>query len=199
MNFYEDNRNRTALIEAACNKDHKSIRTLLDSGADVNCSTDTGLTSLMFAAYYHEWFPGNFSIKYLLKAGAHVKKINKFGQNVLQISVASNTIFYYKKEDYGDHYGKDVIMLLLAAGESIEEIKVDRISFYRNCDMTLAYRIICWNLNQIQLSLKWACREVIRKKLIQSDLFIRVPILRLPGQLHLYLLHDISVECKNTN
>ena len=169
----------------------------------MNCSTDNGLTSLMFAAYYWEGLPGNFSIKHLLKAGAHVNKINKFGQNALQICVASNTTFCYKKEDYGDHYGKDVIMLLLAAGESIEETKVDKISFYEKYDTTLDVPNYLLGFKQTQLSLKWACRGVIRKKLIQSDshtnLFISVPKLRLPRQLHLYLLHDMSVECKNSN
>ena len=196
------NRDRTALMEAAVEKDHKSIHILIDSGADVNCTTDTGLTALMFAAWCDQWHESTLCVKRLLRSGAHVNKINKFGQNALQISVASNTTFCYKKGDYGKHYGKDVIMLLLAAGESIEGATVDRINYGGYYTYTQNVPKYLQDFHKIKLSLKWACREVIRKRLIQSDshtnLFIKVPKLGLPRLLHLYLLYDMSLECKET-
>ena len=198
VNFHQDNRNRTPLMEAAYRMDHKSVRILIDSGANVNSSTDTGLTALMFAACYNnEWVPGNFCTNYLLNAGAHVNKINSFGQNALQISVAWNTYCYWQ-EYYDNRSGKDAVMLLLAAGESIKGATVDRINFYGHCDRTIDIPAYLLEFRQIKLSLKWACREVIRKKLIQSDphtnLFVRVPKLGLPKPLHLFLLYDIDLS-----
>ena len=196
------NRDGTALMEAAVEKDHKGIHILIDSGADVNCVTDTGLTSLMFAAWCDSWHESTLCVKRLLRSGAHVNKINKFGQNALQISVASNTTFCYKKDDYGDHYGKDVIMLLLAAGECIKGTTVDRINYSGYYNYTQNVPKYLQDFNKIKLSLKWACGEVIRKRLIQCDphtnLFINVPKLGLPKPLHPYLLYNMSVECKET-
>ena len=154
VNFRENNRCRTALMEAAYSRDHKSVHILIDSGADVNCTTDTGLTPLMFAADYNEWVPGNFCIKHLLNAGAHVNKINKFGQNALQISVASNTTFCYRQEDYGNHRGKDIIMLLLAAGESIEGNTVQRINLYGHCDRTIDIPTYLFEFRQVKTILE---------------------------------------------
>ena len=78
------NRDRTALMEAGVEKDHKSIHILIDSGADVNCTTDTGLTALMFTAWCDQWRESTLGVKRLLSSGAHVNKINKFGQNALK-------------------------------------------------------------------------------------------------------------------
>ena len=198
----QDHMKRTALIEAACKKDHTGIQILLDSGADVNHCTDNNLNALMFAAWCDQWRPskGTLCVKILLKGGAHVNKINKFGQNALQISVASNTTFCDKKEDYGDHYGRDVIMLLLAAGESIKGTTVDRLNYDGRYIYTQDVPQYLQDYKKIQLSLKWACREAIRKKLIESyphtNLFIKVPMLGLPKPLQSYLLYDMSVECR---
>ena len=106
----------------------------------------------------------------------------------------------FRCKDYGNHDGKAVIMFLLAAGEKIEGNIVKG-------EDSCGYHSRTWDVPQylqdfkkIKLSLKWACREVIRRKLIQSDphtnLFIRVPKLGLPKILQSYLLYDMSLECK---
>ena len=159
---------RTALMEAAFEKDHKSVQILINSGADVNCVSETGFTLLMWAAC-NQWHPGILCFKRLLREGAHVNKINKFGQNALQISVAWNATFCQKKEDHGDHYGKDVIMLLLAAGVSIEGTTVDRMNLGGHYLFTLDVAQYLQDFKKIKLSLKWACRNVMRKRLIHLD------------------------------
>ena len=101
--------------------------------------------------------------------------------------------------DYVDYHGKDVIMLLLAAGETVEGNSVKRIHFNGySYNYTQDVPQYLQDLKKIQLSLKWVCRDIIRKKLVQSDphtnLFIRIPKLGLPKILQSYLLYDMSVE-----
>ena len=157
----------------------------------------------MFAAWCDNKPSGKLCVKYLLRAGAHVNKINQFGQNALQISAARTSTIYYSRVDYHNHYGKDVCMLLLAAGETIEGNTVKRFIFpeYDYCTEYVPQYL--QDIRKIQLSLKWACREVIRKKLIQLDphtnLFIRAPKLGLPKLLQSYLLYDMSVDCRESN
>ena len=91
-------------------------------------------------------------------------------------------------------------MLLLAAGENIKGTTVDRINYGGYYNYTQDVPQYLQDFKKIQLSLKWACRETIRKKLIQSyphtNLFVKVPVLGLPKPLLSYLLYDMSVECR---
>ena len=153
----------------------------------------------MFAA----WCDNQLSGKLCVKSRSSCEQNQQVGQNALQISAATETTFYYRPENYGDPYGKSVIMSLLAAGESILETQVDRISFSGYFSGTHDVPKYLQDFKKVQLSLKWACREAIKKKLIQLDphtnLFIRVPKLGLPKILQSYLLHDMSVESREIN
>ena len=193
----KDDENCPPVFFVAMKGFHECLKFLIQSGADVNCVSIKNFTSLMFAAWCDNKLSSKLCVKYLLRAGAHVNKINQFGQNALQISVATKTTFFFFQAECDDHYGKDVVILLLAAGETIEGTTVKRIHFNGYGNRTEDVPQYLQDFKKIQLSLKWACREAIRKKLIQLDphtnLFIRVPKLRSPKILQSYLLYDMSV------
>ena len=189
----KDIRGKTALYLAVEQGNYESIKKLIKLGADVNCTSNFGMTPLMRAAMCES------CIQLLLRKGAYVNKINKFRQNALQISVAINCY-----EDFEVPPEKDVrCMLLLAAGESTEGPTVNTLNFYSRGERIVHVPKYLLEFEQIKLSLKWACRDVIRRKMIQSDphtnLFIRVPKLGIPKLLQSYLLYDMSVDCRESN
>ena len=97
-------------------------------------------------------------------------KINKDGPNVLTKYLAT----------FGKRAKREVAMLLYAAGESLDNCKVEIPGYL-----------------QQRPSLKHLCREAIRKHLLQmsdANLFIRIPSLGLPKPLQRYVLYHIELN-----
>jgi len=66
---------RSALADAAEQHDQASIRTLLQTGADVNVAQIDGTTALHWAAYNDD----AETVALLVKAGANVNAVNNYG------------------------------------------------------------------------------------------------------------------------
>ena len=76
---FQDDKGRTAVIEAAYSGHNDSLQALIDAGADVNIQDKKGKTALMWAAYY-----GYSSIaRALVNAGADVNIQDERGDTAL--------------------------------------------------------------------------------------------------------------------
>ena len=112
-------------------------------------------------------------IKKLLQAGIHINRTGSCHQNALKIIV--DEAFDYK----------DSIMILYAAGETLDGIHED--------DVPKELKF-----ENEKLELKHICREAIRKHLLKLDphqhLFFRIPKLELPSLITEYLLFNMSLD-----
>lgn len=97
------------LLNAVYSKDFDKVKFLVESGKDVNESTETGSTPLMLASYSEK----NDILRYLIKSGANVNACNNKGQNSLLIAISKKRL--------------DNVRDLLAAGANINHI--DNIGF----------------------------------------------------------------------
>ena len=91
---------------------------------------------------------------------------------------------------------KDLVLMLYAAGETIEGTTVERINNSGGVIQVLVPEYL--KFSDLKLSLKHLCRQAIRKHLLDVDpyehLFRRVPRLRLPASLSKYMLFDVSLN-----
>ena len=121
--------------------------------------------------------------KMLLQSGVEINLVNKKHLNALR-SYISNC------EDENKLPDRTMVLLLYAAGETLDSIPVDRIHL-------LNY------LQEREISLKNICRYVIRKHLLDLDphthLFGRVPRLGLPRSLSDYLLYGQSLRSDSSS
>ena len=155
----------TALLWAI----HKGvyINEVIEAGADVNCGAWTLLWNS--AKNAHDTDALLTELLILLRAGI---TINNQPESVLS----------YYLDVYEGHDKIDIVLLLAAAGEKIDETKVEIPKY----------------LQPKETRLKHLCREAIRKYLLELDphthLFGRVPKLGLPAVITDYLLYNVSLD-----
>ena len=199
MNMYGD----TALFMALAESNYRCVHTLIEAGADVNAVKDSGNTALMAAVEAPELFNTKHSrykskmkcMELLLQAGAHVNKINNKHLNTLGHCVSKCELV-----------NLDVFMLLFAAGETIDGINIENITWSRyNNDNNDDIKNSCVDFpdnfitdKSSELSLRHTCREAIRKHLMvlkpNQHLFNRIPQLGLPHIITKYLLYNMSLD-----
>ena len=162
----QDEGGDTVLMEASIKGHHKYVNTLIKSGADVNIQSFYGRPALMFAV--KEGY--SKCVRECLKAGA---QINLVGND----DDGENALTWHLMDE-----SPEVIELLYAAGETIDEAKVQVTDY----------------LKPPELSLKHLCRETIRRHLINIDphqnLFGWIPQLGLPPSLAIYLMYNMSLD-----
>ena len=178
---------------------------MLKSGADVNISTNEGVTPLMRAAracwhlqqmkifemtvlqIKNEKVRSIKRICRLLKVGAQIGRRDHMGKNSLEYSMEQN-----------QKNVREIQMLLYAAGETLDGPTVtvcdrQRLGVLIDIDIPEYFQEQKENLD-----LKHLCREAIRKHLIDLDphqhLFGRIPQLGLPSIVTEYLLYDCSLD-----
>ena len=169
----------TALFHACREGRGECVKVLLQAGADVNTSDTKGSTALIEAAYCGQ----TQCIRLLLTAGARVNIKNDSDHNALLAHISR-------------HCSRDTTMLLYAAGEIIggSTIQVEQWTH------DTVYMEVPSYLQRPHcgVSLKQACRDTIRDRLIRVDphthLFERIPHLGLPSQLVNYLLYHCSLQ-----
>ena len=181
----------TALIQAARYDWHRCVDLLIQAGADVNAADFINNTVLMSAVGDSEdVFAPTFnerdlfslgtsrikSVQFLLAAGADVNRTNVHGQTAL-----------YFHRNRGVFQDRDIPMLLIAAGEKLDETNV-----------TIEDILDAMYETGDELCLKHMCREAIREHLIELNphlnLFLRIPKLGLPSLLTKYLLYDMALD-----
>ena len=162
----------------------ESIDMLIKAGADVN---ETGpddqetLWSLAFITVHHaDKYPnvlsrGHRCMQLLLQAGCFVNKTcSVIRENALHHISASQ-----------QRNNVSILILLLAAGEKAKTKRKRRI-------LSLADKL------EEEVTLKHACREVIRKHMMEvclhENLFVRVVDLKIPSLLKSYLLYNVSLN-----
>ena len=159
VNMYNAN-SETALILAVKSENLECIEQLLEAGADVNTRA---ATLLWISASRYDLK----ALQTLLRAGITIN------------NVTHSTLNQYLRCRRGQAK-KEVVLILAAAGEKIDERKVP----------TPRY------LLPRRLSLMHLCRETIRNYLLLLDkrknLFLRVPDLELPPVMTQYLLYNVS-------
>ena len=182
-----------ALQWAVMNGNVECVKLLIQAGADVNIADDESNTVLIKAGTLAEVDPTKRQsacsvIKLLLKAGAHVNKINSCHQNALQYCIAESHVI-----------NEDIVMLLYAAGETLGGPTVPRFGVYRSANAKYV-KVPDYLLNRdIKTNLKHVCRQTIRKRLMKFssvNLFVKTRQLRnyLPTPMLNYLLYSVSVE-----
>ena len=212
----------TALIKAARNGFPKCVNLLIKAGANVNQVNHKSCTALMKAA-------GNIRdkvksgrnitlmadnvqtgatlsiqcVKLLLKAGAHVNKVNQAGLTALTASIVQN-----------DGYLEELTRMLFAAGDTIDGAAGDTIDgaagdtiegatqckhrvWPSGGDVTLPEHLLEL-IEPRDIRLMDLCRRTIRNHLLQMstvNLFCRIPLLGIPSLLSNYLLYNVSLSC----
>ena len=164
-------------IGTHCDGNHnheETVKELIEAGADVNDTINTGDTALIKAAEndYEE------CVLMLLRAGAEINRKNNNGKNAIEACLASR-----------GPYAEEITKILHAAGETIDPGLHDELQKFLDYDDTEA-------------QLKNMCRETIRKHLVNMNphqhLFTRIPQLGLPNIVTEYLLYNTSLENKST-
>ena len=180
-----DPEGRTALIFSAIWTSVKCMESFLVAGADVNVCCNIGNTALMEVAASTSPELQWVRFMKLLKAGAHVNKVNTEGLNALQSHLARNS-----------SPNKDVMLLLIAAGESYAGARIN----ITEQDLNFSIRVTPEYLlgTEMEANLKNLCRDRIRTHLLNLgphlNLLLRIPKLELMFGLASYLLYDVSID-----
>ena len=184
-----------AVFEFAVKKGlNTCIKSIAKAGVDVNLANNRKTALIMLAEDIDNTDAGTSLIPtamLLLKLGAHVNKVNHFGNNALRCHIRN-----------GRGLNKRLAMSLFAAGEKIHDTPVSSLRLY-GFYIIEKYPVPEFLLNNdLKLCLKHLCREAIRKHLIDLDphenLFNRIPKLGLPSLVNEYLLYDVSLDLKKT-
>ena len=153
---------------------NKSLQLLINAGANVNNigKNNTALILALITNYRKDMI--SETVKILLKAGAHVNKVNHIGYDATKSA----------KLHESSSKWIEILQLLLAAGES--------------ADMNVEEIFKCPDFEK---GLKHLCRDAIRKHLLELDqninLFQRIPKLGLPCLLTKYLLYNMSLNTES--
>ena len=157
----QDTRNCTALLHAADNGHYTTFELLIKAEADVNKHDENGHTALMIVARFtdEKW------VRKYLKSGVLINLVDNKNQNALTRHLMK--------------CNKDVIMLLFAAGETVDGTTVDR---KQDDGSTRKVPVPDYLLHEdLKLNLKHLAREAIRKHLI-------------PSSINEYLLYNVSLD-----
>ncbi len=172
----------TALMAAAMMGQTESMGVLISLGADINARDDRSNSVLVEAACGDN----HRIVQMLLECGAFINIQNAGGVNALESHLAHHEV----------NPSKDLAMLLLAAGESLNGstfVYEDSRGQVRNVDVPsfLLHK-------ELRTCLKHLCREAVRNHLIQLDtqvhLFYQIPHLGLPSLLQVYLRYGIDLN-----
>ena len=181
----------TALIQAARYDWHRCVHLLIQAGADVNAADFINNTVLMSAVGDSEdLFAPTFNERDLFSLGtSRIKSVQLLlaaGADVNRTNVHRQTALYFHRHR-GVFQDRDIPMLLIAAGEKLDETNV-----------TIEDILDAVHETGDELCLKHLCRETIREHLIElnshQNLFIRIPKLGLPSLLTKYLLYDMTLD-----
>ena len=182
----EDYLFRTPLCEAVQAGSVQCIDLLLKAGADVNSD------NILFQSKY-AIVPFDLRRSPILIPRTLIG-IRKVLQEGIKVNVKDdngcNALTHFLTQLDGERreimFGNQIekfVMLLFAAGESVDETKVKTVPDHLK--------------QSTEISLKNICRETIRKHLLQMsdvNLFVRVPLLPLPRLMTSYLLYDVTLE-----
>ena len=154
------------------------IESLIAAGADVNKPDYKGRNSGYVALLEAGSEADARKIRLCLKAGVYINDAEGFRCPVLEDLIKAEI---WEHEEEGDV--KEVILLLLAAGEKMDGSAANIPEYIKPT-----------------ISLKDICRRAIRNRLIELDpknhLFDRIPHLKLPNSLTRYLLYNMSLDEK---
>ena len=173
---------RTSLFNAVHSDYSQSVNMLLKTGADVNVADDDGST-LLFQSL--SWISTSRLNCYnlLMQEGVKANVTNNHGSSAVTWVLKNQESYTRYRITDDDQNKKEFLMLLLAAGETIDESMVTKVQDYLT--------------PSAENNLKNICREIIRKHLLQLsqvNLFHRVPQLPLPRVMMSYLLHDVTLD-----
>lgn len=108
----KDKDGRALIQNASARDDEKTIKILLDSGANVNLADRDGWTALMYAARFSK---KRETVASLIEAGAKPKAKNRFGANALEIA-ASYGESAEVLDELAKHFGKkELVQSFMAA------------------------------------------------------------------------------------
>ena len=191
----KNKKGETALINALMSHSggKRVVKKLIQAGADVNKQTKTGWTALMHAVDHGCGFS---TVSLLLRAGTKINitsndtsliRLDRFLPAGVKINIRGNEYNQSNSLTNNLHGLKlDILvhMLLYAAGETIDESKVQVPDYLKKL-----------NVEPSEMSLRHLCREAVRKHMMDVscvNLFYRVPRLRLPSAK--YLLYNVSLS-----
>ena len=163
--------NGTPLLAiAARNRNYHCVNLLLEAGADVN----KALTKCALRNDVQ-------MVKTMFSIGAKINLSNSYGQNIM-----GQYIRRYKS------YNRTMVLLLYAAGETLDDTTFQRIRTSNPIWITDFNR-----QPDAEVILSVLCRRTIRNHLLDLDphtnLFYRVPKLGLPQLLSSYLVFNFSI------
>ena len=184
-----------ALYLASISGHVSCVNTLIQAGANVNIKTKLGESVLCSVVREICCLGTEISqkfnrivnliecVKLLLQAGAEVNLVEPKNSNSL-------CYLFYLMNIWGIPIYRTMVLLLYAAGETLDDINVDESEENTRC--VLEY------LDKGEICLKVFCREAIRKHLLainlHDNLFGRVPRLGLPQILTQYMLFNLSLN-----
>ena len=167
----------TALMLAAQNSHPLCVIALIKAGADVNMVDNEGNTALIKSTSRYNTKP---VLLLLLQAGAKINVVNKSNQNALKHHMVEC-----------QSVNRETIKLLVTAGETLDGA-TNTVTNTRNQLLNIGDYL------EQEDTLKGACREAIRKHLLQLDprehLFYRVPKIGLPAEITKFILFGLSLD-----
>ena len=192
----------TPLMTAAWSGKDKNVLAVIKAGADVNILRRVTCDTALSEAFRE----GNFEcVKILIEAGADVNKKEKYSylcaaawrdnieiaKLLLKSGIKLNfqnkyTIRSYIRDNGHSQHANNFIMLLFAAGETVQENDTRLPGFLQE-------------LLKPDLNLMEICRAAIRKhllKLSDVNLFVRIPQLELPVSVQSFLLYHVCLDIK---
>ena len=180
-----DRKGRTAVYNAVHFVRLQCLDLLLQAGADKNITDHEGnillyLSPILFSAKRLKCY------KIVLHTSVNVNVANNHGLNTLTdfLKRLEDDQSYAKLKGPTDaKFEEEFAMLLFAAGETVDETKVRKVTEYlKPC---------------ADISLKNICREKIRKHLLQINqvnLIYKVALLPLPSLMKSFLLLDVTLD-----